>query len=143
MRRQALEEELQRAAPPCDPKVDGASAVLEDFARFWELETDPAERRKLLLSLFAQVWAKDRAIVAIKPHAAFMRYFKAVSDARSNHTNSTGNAGVTITGATGLEPATSAVTGQRSNQLSYAPRCLGRWRPYHARTRSSMPSAPR
>jgi hypothetical protein len=29
--------------------------VLEDFARFWELETEPAERRKLLLSLFQQV----------------------------------------------------------------------------------------
>jgi hypothetical protein len=30
-----------------------------------------------------------------------------------------------MTGATGLEPATSAVTGQRSNLLSYAPAMLG------------------
>ena len=29
------------------------------------------------------------------------------------------------TGATGLEPATSGVTGRRSNQLSYAPRGRG------------------
>ena len=33
--------------------------------------------------------------------------------------------GVTKAGATGLEPATSAVTGQRSNLLSYAPAMLG------------------
>ena len=32
-----------------------------------------------------------------------------------------GNRQRKMAGATGLEPATSAVTGQRSNQLSYAP----------------------
>lgn len=44
---------------------------IEDFARFWEAEPEPAERRKLILSLFAQVWAQDRRIVAVKPNPAF------------------------------------------------------------------------
>ena len=30
-----------------------------------------------------------------------------------------------MAGPTGLEPATSSVTGKRSNQLSYGPICMG------------------
>jgi hypothetical protein len=56
MRRQAIEEELQRAKPPTDPDLDRAQALLEDFARFWETEPDPAERRKLLNALFDHIW---------------------------------------------------------------------------------------
>ncbi len=33
-----------------------------------------------------------------------------------------------MAGTTGLEPATSAVTGQRSNQLSYVPRAFFSWK---------------
>jgi DNA invertase Pin-like site-specific DNA recombinase len=71
MRRQIIEEELQHTKPPTNPDLDRAHAILEDFARFWDAEPNPAERRKLLLSLFAQVWAKDNRIVAIKPNPAF------------------------------------------------------------------------
>ena len=78
MRRQAIEDELQRFGLRTDPAIDRARAVLEDFARFWELETEPAERRKPLLSLFQQAWAKDGRIVAVQPHDAFLPYFQAV-----------------------------------------------------------------
>ena len=37
------------------------------------------------------------------------------------------------TGATGLEPATSGVTGRRSNQLSYAPVRATVWQPFRDR----------
>lgn len=47
MRRQALEEELQRTKPPTNPDLDRARTILEDFARFWDAEPEPAERRKL------------------------------------------------------------------------------------------------
>ena len=42
-------------------------------------------------------------------------------------------------GATGLEPATSAVTGQRSNLLSYAPAIACAARTGHVRALASMP----
>jgi hypothetical protein len=44
-----------------------------------------------------------------------------------------------ITGATGLEPATSGVTGRRSNQLSYAP---GRAVQYGTRIRARLAECP-
>lgn len=86
MRRQALEEELQRTKPPTDPDLDRAQALIEDFARFWEAEPNPAERRKLLASLFAQVWQKDGTIVAVKPHGPFARYFAAATEAATAKT---------------------------------------------------------
>jgi hypothetical protein len=62
MRRQALEEELRRQGPSAKPAIDRAAAPFEEFLRFWEIETQPAERRKLLLSLFEQVWAQEAQI---------------------------------------------------------------------------------
>jgi hypothetical protein len=78
-----IEEELQRATPPTDPDLDRAQAILEDISRFWDAEPEPAERRKLLLSLFAQIWAKDNQIVAVKPNPAFANYFTAASEVRA------------------------------------------------------------
>jgi site-specific DNA recombinase len=86
MRRQALEEELQRTKPPADPDLDRAQALIEDFARFWEAEPDPAERRKLLAALFEQIWQKDGTIVAVKPNGAFARYFAAATEAATAKT---------------------------------------------------------
>jgi hypothetical protein len=67
MRRQTLEEELQRLAPPADPDLDRAQELLGDFARFWHAEPNPAERRKLLASLFDHIWQDNGRIVAVKP----------------------------------------------------------------------------
>ncbi len=80
MHRQAIEEELQRLGPPAEPAIDRARALLGDFQSFWDLETEPAERRKLLLSLFEQVWAHEGQIVAVQPHDAFLPYFDAADE---------------------------------------------------------------
>jgi hypothetical protein len=59
--RQALEEELQRTKPPTDPDLDRAQELLEDFARFWQAEPEPAERRRLLTALFEHIWSRRRS----------------------------------------------------------------------------------
>jgi hypothetical protein len=38
MRRQAVQDELERLAPPADPQLTEAEEVLGDFASFWERE---------------------------------------------------------------------------------------------------------
>jgi hypothetical protein len=79
LRRQAIEEELERTGPPVDPRLDEAEAFLEDFGRFWEGEPDPAERRRLLATLFDRIWQEGGVIVAVKPREPFLRYFKTTS----------------------------------------------------------------
>jgi hypothetical protein len=51
--------------------------VLADFSSFWEREHAPAERHRLLATLFEQVWQDDGRVVAIKPQPAFAAYFQA------------------------------------------------------------------
>jgi hypothetical protein len=89
-----LEEQLVDCGPPSDPDIAKAEALLEDFARFWEIEHDPAERRRLLGRLFDRIWQDGGTIVAVKPRAPFVRYFP-----------SRRGRGVPKAGATGLEPA--------------------------------------
>ena len=76
MKRQAIEEELSRHAPPIDPALAQAEALLEDFARFWDEEPSPLERRKLISTLLDRVWQDGGNIVAVRPRQPFVRYFK-------------------------------------------------------------------
>ena len=80
MRRQAVQDELERLAPPADPQLTEAEKVLADFASFWEREQAPAERHRLLATLFEQVYLDDGQVVAIKPQPAFAAYFQAICE---------------------------------------------------------------
>jgi hypothetical protein len=96
MHRQAIEEELQRLGPPAEPAIDRARALLGDFQSFWDLETEPAERRKLLLSLFEQVWAHEGQIVAVQPHDAFLPYFEAADETLQHRCENIGAEGGSV-----------------------------------------------
>lgn len=76
LKRQALQEELERTSPPLDPRLEQAETLLSDFGRFWETEPSSAERRKLLATLFDRIWQDGGLIVAVKPRPPFVRYFK-------------------------------------------------------------------
>lgn len=93
MRRQALEQELERLGPPTDPQLDQAAALLADFARFWEIEPSPAERRKLIAQLFERIWEHEGAIVAVRPRAGFTPYFEAAQKQQRHRTERCGAEG--------------------------------------------------
>lgn len=81
IRRQALEQAIERIGPPVDPDIARAEALLDDFARFWKIEEKPAERHKLLGQLFDSIWQDGGQIVAVTPRKPFVRYFQAAADA--------------------------------------------------------------
>jgi site-specific DNA recombinase len=119
-KRDAIDAELDSLSPGVSPDVERARAVLEDFSRFWDEETDPERRRELVAQLVERVWIDDKRVVAIRRRPRSSRF----SPATAPETKSPPplvRQGVGKAGATGLEPATSGVTGRRSNQLSYAP----------------------
>ena len=78
MRRQTLQDELERLAPPSDPLLAEADKLLSDFASFWDVETAPAERHRLLATIFEQVWQDKGRIVFVRPRSAFVPYFQAL-----------------------------------------------------------------
>jgi len=90
LKRQALQEELERTSPPLDPRLDQAEALLSDFGRFWETEPSSAERRKLLATLFDRIWQDGGLIVAVKPRPPFVRYFKTAERLNGQHRNRRG-----------------------------------------------------
>ena len=57
---------------PFDPALAEADALIEDFARFWDEEPSPLERRKLPTTLLERVWQGCGSIVA-RPSAAPVR----------------------------------------------------------------------
>jgi hypothetical protein len=75
---------LRAHQAPTDANLDPHPRSCWDFARFRKAEPEPVERRKLRLSLFGQVRAKDGAIVAVKPIRAFARHFTVASEVRGN-----------------------------------------------------------
>jgi hypothetical protein len=54
--------------------------VLAGFASFWDREEAPAERHRLLATLFEHIWQDTGRIVSVKPRPAFAPYFIALAE---------------------------------------------------------------
>lgn len=56
MRRQVPQDEIERLAPPSRPQLARADELLGESASFGDGEEDPAERHRLLATLFECAW---------------------------------------------------------------------------------------
>lgn len=108
MRRQMMEEELQRAKPQPTPTWTARRQSSKTSRASGTPSQSPPSGASWILSLFAQIWAKDNKIVAIKPNPAFANYFTAASEVRATHPKADAGDEATNTGATGVGPSTVA-----------------------------------
>jgi hypothetical protein len=67
-----------------------AQKLLANFAEFWDAEISPAERHRLLVSLFERVWQDNGQVVAVKPRPAFTAYFQAVAQTNESRSGDCG-----------------------------------------------------
>ncbi len=97
------------------PRLDKAEELLADFARVWELENDPAKRRRLLATLFDRVWQDGGTIVAVKPREAFLRYFQTADELARRRQKKRG----VKSGSDGTRSLSLHLTRSRSDDLSF------------------------
>jgi hypothetical protein len=71
-----LQAELATLEPPMLADAGDAAAALANFGWFWDQETDPSERNKILRLIFEQVTVDDGRIVTVTPRDAFLPYFQ-------------------------------------------------------------------
>jgi site-specific DNA recombinase len=90
MRRQAIQDEIERQAPPASPQLAEAEELLANFAGFWEHEQSPAERHRLLSRPFERVWQDAGQIIGVKPRPAFLPYFQALEQTSQNRARTNG-----------------------------------------------------
>ena len=125
MRRQALEEELQRTSaadrPRARPRPKRSSKTSR--ASGTPSQTPPSDASSCLpvRAGLAETTARSSPSSPTTPSPATSPPRRSCRPAPKSRADDA----VTKAGATGLEPATSAVTGQRSNLLSYAPAIRG------------------
>jgi hypothetical protein len=65
-------------------------AAITSIAAFWEAETSPSERHRLLTTPFEQVWQDDGTILAVKPRGACVPYFQAATQTHQSRSGSSG-----------------------------------------------------